>query len=70
MYGKGDMMNSRVPSFFPALPRERQQGGGRGVQGAHKVRRVVRCVLEQIVRDSFEIRGGLSGPPEFHQRRD
>jgi hypothetical protein len=30
----------------------------------------LRCMLEEVVRDSFEIRGGLLGPPEFHQRRD
>jgi hypothetical protein len=31
---------------------------------------MVRCVSEKVVRDSVEIRGCLSGPPEFHQRRD
>jgi hypothetical protein len=31
---------------------------------------MVRCVFEKVIRDPFEIRGGLLGPPEFHQRRD
>ena len=66
------MTSSRVPSFLPrpAAVRERQQRGGRVVQGAHEALRMVRCVLEEVVRNSFEIRGCLLGPPELHQRRD
>jgi hypothetical protein len=54
----------------PAAVRERQQRGGRSVQGAHETLRMTRGVLEEVVCDSFEIRGRLLGPPKFHQRRD
>ena len=71
MYGKGDMTSSRVPSLLPRRPRfERQQRRWRVVQSAHEAFRMVRCVFEEVVRDSFEIRGCLLAPPKFHQRRD
>ena len=54
----------------PSAIREHQQRRGRFVQRAHEALRMVRCVFEEVVRDPFEIRGCLLGPPEFHQRRD
>jgi hypothetical protein len=50
--------------------REHQQRGGRFVQRTHETLRTVRCVVEEVVCNPFEIRGCLLGPPEVHQRRD
>jgi hypothetical protein len=36
------------------------------VECADKALRTFRCVLEEVVRDAFEICGGFFGPPQFH----
>jgi hypothetical protein len=71
MYGNGDMTSSRVPSFLPGLPRFGKVSNLAGASyRAHEALGTLRCMLEEVGRDSFKIRGGLLGPPEFHQRRN
>jgi hypothetical protein len=56
------------PLFLARTPaiRKRQQRLRSFVDGANKLRRVLRCLLKQIVRNAFEVGSGFFSPAQLH----